>query len=207
MNSAQLLAICAGAGKAVYLTFHTPRRPRGQTARLAGARSPSGRICTAKPHALGWQITATFDPAALYDFALQVRAAERALADSDSDSAADADADSDAARSAEAPRRCYWILEGADALLIPMCGGCAIEGVTGCTCDVPESRLEAAERGRAEAEKQVERLRATAARRDEQQAKSWNLHRRTRERLHQLEAEQIVRPIRPPQAPPSDRSA
>ena len=47
------------------------------------------------------------------------------------------------------PNRCYWYRDGDGEVMIPMCLGAAINGPHECTCDVPESRIEAAERGRA----------------------------------------------------------
>ncbi|MBL3576277.1 hypothetical protein JMK10_06320 [Rhodovulum sulfidophilum] len=81
--------------------------------------------------------------------------------------------------------RCYWIRDqdGAE-ILIPMCWGAAIGGPAECTCNVPESRIEAAERGRAEAEAQVLRLREV---RLEAQAVTWRENKRLRERIAELE--------------------
>jgi hypothetical protein len=56
------------------------------------------------------------------------------------------------------PDRCYWYRDGDGEILIPMCWGTATNGPLQCTCNVPESRIEAAERGRSEAERQVTRL-------------------------------------------------
>jgi hypothetical protein len=42
--------------------------------------------------------------------------------------------------------RCHWFRDGDYEILIPMCMGTATNGLEGCTCDVPESRIEAVER-------------------------------------------------------------
>lgn len=83
--------------------------------------------------------------------------------------------------------RCYWYRDGDGEILIPMCMACAVGGPDQCTCDVPESRIEAAERGRAEAERQVMRLREVRDRRLEQQQVDWNTMRRLRARIRELE--------------------
>ncbi|BAQ69386.1 hypothetical protein NHU_02232 [Rhodovulum sulfidophilum] len=84
--------------------------------------------------------------------------------------------------------RCYWIRDqdGAE-ILIPMCWGAAIVGPAECTCNVPESRIETAERGRAEAERQVLRLMDERDRRLEAQAVTWRENKRLRERIAELE--------------------
>lgn len=86
------------------------------------------------------------------------------------------------------PDRCYWIKDkDGDEILIPMCQGCAIGGPLGCTCSVPESRIEAADRGRAEAERQVVRLREARDRRLDAQESAWWQIKRLRERVRELE--------------------
>lgn len=84
--------------------------------------------------------------------------------------------------------RCYWYRDGDGEVLIPMCLGCAVNGPEQCTCDVPESRIEAAERGRAEAERQVMRLREARDRRLDEQQRMWWQNKRLRERIAELEA-------------------
>ncbi|PNW61816.1 UNVERIFIED_CONTAM: hypothetical protein BEN50_25680 [Euhalothece sp. KZN 001] len=81
------------------------------------------------------------------------------------------------------PDRCHWYRDGDGEVLIPMCMGCAVNGPEQCTCDVPESRIEAAERERAEAEHQVMRLREKAERRLEEQQRIWNENRWLRRRI------------------------
>lgn len=57
------------------------------------------------------------------------------------------------------PDRCYWTRSGdGDEVLIPVCWA-AVHNPLDCTCDVPGSRLDYAERGRAIAEAEVTRLR------------------------------------------------
>lgn len=85
------------------------------------------------------------------------------------------------------PDRCYWYRDGEGEVLIPMCYGTAINGPAQCTCDVPESRIEAAERGRAEAERQVMRLREARDRRLEEQQSNWWQIKRLRARIRELE--------------------
>ncbi|MBL3564042.1 hypothetical protein JMM61_14445 [Rhodovulum sulfidophilum] len=84
--------------------------------------------------------------------------------------------------------RCYWIRDqdGAE-ILIPMCWGAAIGGPAECTCNVPESRIETAERGRAEAERQVLRLMDERDRRLEEQAVTWRQGKRLRQKIEELE--------------------
>lgn len=84
--------------------------------------------------------------------------------------------------------RCYWLKnEDGEEILIPMCYGSAAGGEAGCTCRVPESRIEAAERGRAEAEGHVLKLREARDRRLEEQRRDWNERRRLRQRITELE--------------------
>lgn len=83
--------------------------------------------------------------------------------------------------------RCYWYRDGDGEVLIPMCLGCAVNGPEQCTCDVPESRIEAAERGRAEAEQAVLRLREARDRRLEEQQSNWRQIKRLRTRIRELE--------------------
>lgn len=85
------------------------------------------------------------------------------------------------------PDRCYWLKDGGDEILIPMCYGSAHDGPYACTCTVPESRIEAAERGRAEAERQVMRLREARDRRLEEQKSEWHYRRRLHKRVTDLE--------------------
>ena len=86
------------------------------------------------------------------------------------------------------PDRCYWIKgEDGDEVLIPMCCGTAVNGPLGCTCNVPESRIEAAERGRAEAERQVLRLREARSRMLDEQKSRWYYQRRLHKRITELE--------------------
>ncbi|MBK5923806.1 hypothetical protein CCR90_08435 [Rhodovulum sulfidophilum] len=84
--------------------------------------------------------------------------------------------------------RCHWVRtdDGLD-ILIPMCCGSAIGGPSECTCNVPESRIEAAERGRAEAEAHVLRLMDERDRRLYEQAGIWRRNKRLRERIEELE--------------------
>lgn len=88
-----------------------------------------------------------------------------------------------------APNRCYWYRDGEGEVLIPMCLGTAVNGPEQCTCDVPESRIEAAERGRAEAERHVLRLREIRDRQLDEQKTLWWQNRRLRERIRDLEGE------------------
>ncbi|RBO54084.1 hypothetical protein DSD19_06380 [Rhodovulum sp. BSW8] len=89
---------------------------------------------------------------------------------------------------ASTPTSCYWLRDDDGAeILIPMCCGAAIGGPAECTCNVPESRIEAAERGRAEAEAQVLRLREVRDHRLEEQARMWRENKRLRERISELE--------------------
>lgn len=83
--------------------------------------------------------------------------------------------------------RCHWYRDGDGEVLIPMCYGTAINGPEQCTCDVPESRIDAAERGRAEAEEQLLRLRDARDRRLEYQQTLWWQIKRLRERVRELE--------------------
>ncbi|MDB6178958.1 hypothetical protein PAF17_15815 [Paracoccus sp. Z330] len=86
------------------------------------------------------------------------------------------------------PDRCHWLKdEDGEEILIPMCCGGAVYGSYACTCTVPESRIEAAERGRAEAERQVQRLCEARDRRLDEQKASWNMQRRLRRRIAELE--------------------
>jgi len=91
------------------------------------------------------------------------------------------------------PDRCHWYRDGDGEVLIPMCLGTAINGPAECTCDVPESRIEAAERGRAEAERQVLRLREARDRGLEEQQANWRHNKRLRERIRKLEDEAACR--------------
>ncbi|MBL3554346.1 hypothetical protein [Rhodovulum sulfidophilum] len=86
--------------------------------------------------------------------------------------------------------RCYWIRDqdGAE-ILIPMCWGAAIGGPAECTCNVPESRIETAERGRAEAERQVLRLMDERDRRLYEQARNWRRNKLLRQRIEDLETQ------------------
>lgn len=83
--------------------------------------------------------------------------------------------------------RCYWYRDGDGEVLIPMCFGTAVNGPEQCTCDVPDSRIEASERGRAEAEAQVLRLREARDRRLDEQKNMWWQNKRLRERIRELE--------------------
>lgn len=88
------------------------------------------------------------------------------------------------------PTRCHWMAgPGGEAVLVPECIGCAVYGPTRCTCDVPESRIEAAERGRREAEGQVQRLRKARDRRLVQQQQEWRHRQRLSRRIRELEAQ------------------
>ncbi|MBD9529090.1 hypothetical protein [Paracoccus sp. PAR01] len=74
--------------------------------------------------------------------------------------------------------RCHWYRDGDGEALVPMCVGAAVYGPEHCTCAVPESRIEAAERGRAEAERQVLRLREARDRRLDEQRVQWGQNKR-----------------------------
>lgn len=88
-----------------------------------------------------------------------------------------------------APDRCYWIKdEDGDEILIPMCHGSAVYGPYACTCTVPESRLEAAERRRDAAEEYVLQLREARDRRLDEQQRHWRYQKRLRQRIDELEA-------------------
>lgn len=87
------------------------------------------------------------------------------------------------------PERCYWYRDGDGEVLIPMCFGTANNGPTQCTCDVPESRIEAAERGRKVAEEHVERLREARDRRLDEQRTLWWQNKRLRERIRELKTQ------------------
>lgn len=92
------------------------------------------------------------------------------------------------------PARCYWTKdEDGDEILIPMCCGSAVYGPHACTCNVPESRIEAAERGRAEAERQVLRLREARHRSLEEQKTRWRYQRRLHQRITELENQLATR--------------
>ena len=83
--------------------------------------------------------------------------------------------------------RCYWIKdEDGDEILIPMCCGAAVYGSHACTCGFPESRIEAAERGRVEAEYQVLRLRDARDRRLYVQQIEWRQRHRLRLNIDRL---------------------
>ncbi|RAP42376.1 hypothetical protein BYZ73_04050 [Rhodovulum viride] len=84
--------------------------------------------------------------------------------------------------------RCHWLRdEDGLEILIQMCCGAAIGGPAECTCNVPESRIEAAERGRAEAEAHVLRLMDERDRRLHEQAGIWGRNKRLRQRIEELE--------------------
>lgn len=83
--------------------------------------------------------------------------------------------------------RCYWYRDGDGETLIPMCWG-SVSHPEGCTCNVPESRIEAAERRRAEAERAVLRLREARDRRLDVQQSNWRQINRLRARIRELEA-------------------
>jgi len=85
--------------------------------------------------------------------------------------------------------RCYWHRDDQGWALIPMCLGCAVNGPYGCTCDVPESRVERAERQRGEAMQQVGRLLEIGERRLEKQASAWRKIKRLQQRITELEQE------------------
>ncbi len=88
------------------------------------------------------------------------------------------------------PDRCYWVRDDdGDEVLIPMCHGSAIFGPASCTCRVPESRIEVAERGRSTAEAHVMKLREARDRRLDEQKVNWRVHKRLRQRIEQLETQ------------------
>ena len=95
------------------------------------------------------------------------------------------------------PDRCYWYRDGDGEILIPMCYGTAINGPHECTCDVPVSRIEAAERGRAEAEKQVMRLIEKHEHGLEEQQSAWRRIKRMRARIEELEQQLASRAAEP----------
>lgn len=82
-----------------------------------------------------------------------------------------------------APDRCYWHRYGDGDVLIPMCVGAAVHGPDGCTCDVPQSLLEQAQRRRDTAEQEVCRLRSKLERAGERIADGLAKHERMRRRL------------------------
>lgn len=86
-----------------------------------------------------------------------------------------------------AVERCHWYRDGDGEVLIPMCLGTAVNGPEQCTCNVPESRIERAERGRAEAERQVLRLREARDRRLDEQQKQWRQIKHLRARIRDLD--------------------
>lgn len=88
------------------------------------------------------------------------------------------------------PERCYWYRDGHGETLIPMCIGCAVGGPAECTCDVPRSRIEVAEHGRAEAERMVLRLQDARDRRLEEQRLAWSQIKYLRSRIRELERRQ-----------------
>lgn len=89
------------------------------------------------------------------------------------------------------PNRCYWVRDTADPeleILIPMCWESVTTGPWACTCAVPASRIEAAERGRAIAEQHVLRMRERRVSELDQQQRHWHQVRRLRARISELEA-------------------
>lgn len=55
--------------------------------------------------------------------------------------------------------RCQWYRDGDGEVLIPACIGCAVAGPDNCTCDVPMSKIEAAEEAAREEREWAEELR------------------------------------------------
>ncbi|TJZ85813.1 hypothetical protein [Paracoccus hibiscisoli] len=89
------------------------------------------------------------------------------------------------------PNRCYWVRDTADPgfeILIPMCWATVTAGPEFCTCAVPASRIEAAERGRSIAEQHVLRMRDRRVSDLDHQQQHWNQVRRLRARIAELEA-------------------
>jgi hypothetical protein len=93
-----------------------------------------------------------------------------------------------AGRSGEIDGRCFWLrVAGREEMLIPMCIGAAVNGPSNCTCDVPESRIEEAERRRDEAESYVLRLREKSEQSVIHQRMSWRQNKVLRDRIRALE--------------------
>jgi hypothetical protein len=91
------------------------------------------------------------------------------------------------------PERCHWVREqDGTETLIPGCWG-SVHDPANCTCEVPGSALERAERARQAAETEVERLReklvSGAERVRELMTRNARLHAQlTEARKHQVEA-------------------
>jgi hypothetical protein len=91
------------------------------------------------------------------------------------------------------PERCHWVREqDGTETLIPGCWG-SVHDPANCTCEVPGSALERAERARQAAETEVERLReklvSGAERVRELMTRNSRLHAQlTEARKHQVEA-------------------
>jgi hypothetical protein len=77
--------------------------------------------------------------------------------------------------------------EQGDEILIPMCHGSAVHGSFACTCTVPDSRIEAAERGRREAELYVEKLLDRAHERAERLNQMFRLNTKLQAEIIRLE--------------------
>jgi hypothetical protein len=85
--------------------------------------------------------------------------------------------------------RCHWVREPEGfEVLIPMCHGSAAYGSSGCTCTVPSSRIERAERGRAEAERYVMKLREARDEMLDRQKTSRRFQAQLHQRVRELEA-------------------
>lgn len=85
--------------------------------------------------------------------------------------------------------RCHWTkADDGTEVLIPMCCGRAVCGPVGCTCDVPQSAIEVAERGRQRAEFYIARLREKSIVRQEEVDRLFRENNRLRARIRELEA-------------------
>ena len=96
----------------------------------------------------------------------------------------------------DAPGRCYWSRQDdGEEIMVPMCIGCAVYGPYQCTCNVPESRLEQAERGRSIAESEVNRLREKLYRSADRREVERLENQRLRRRIFDMEDQIMTSPL------------
>ena len=84
--------------------------------------------------------------------------------------------------------RCYWHrINDDEAVMIPMCMGCAVNGPQHCTCDTPRSLIERAERARYIAIAEVDRLREKLHRQTNHYLETFQMNKTLRTRVSELE--------------------
>ncbi len=92
---------------------------------------------------------------------------------------------------------CHWVTDGnGDPVMIPECYGGA-HHPSSCTCEVRGSDLDQAKEALREAELRIERMRAASHLKNQRYEQIFNMNRRLRERIAELESQEAKNEVHP----------